>query len=153
MYQKKIKENNEKKIGCLFRNSLSIYFCFYLEPLLLDTCFLTCQITEIEDTCPPYASVLVDIDLLDKGWSGRKNPFHANVPWHFADGERFGVSLSTALDNDSPELLNTLFIPVRAKVLMPSAMVVSALPTQPATISLDSGAWATTRSSAPARSR
>lgn len=38
----------------------------YLESLLSDTCFLTSQFAEVEDTSPSHATVLVNFNLVNK---------------------------------------------------------------------------------------
>ena len=86
------------------------FFYVYLESLLLDTCFLAGEITEVENTCPSYAPVLINLYFINKWRSRREDPFHTNVTRHFTNGKSLSITLSAALDNDTPVLLYTLLI-------------------------------------------
>jgi hypothetical protein len=56
----------QKKMAVSFETAIFFVINSYLESLLLDTCFFTGQFTEVEDTCSSDATVLVDVNFLNK---------------------------------------------------------------------------------------
>ena len=78
---------------------------------LLDTCLLTLQVAEIEDTGATDFTVLVDFDGVDERGLIREDPFDTDAAGNFPDGESAGVGGGTAdLDDHASELLKSVLV-------------------------------------------
>ena len=78
--------------------------------LLLDTGFLTGEITQIEDAGAAHGTVLVDINLLDKRTGEGEDTLHSDAIGDLADSKGFSSSASTALQHNALEVLDSLFV-------------------------------------------
>ena len=56
----------QKKRLSLSKQPVGFFLERYLESLLFDTRFFTGQFTEVEDASPSYATVLIDVNTINK---------------------------------------------------------------------------------------
>src|SRR5664279_693516 len=87
-----------------------LYKKFLLEFLFADTCFLTCQITEVEYSCPAYFTVFIDFNFINKRGSNRKYPFNTYIPRHLSYGKSFSMFFTASLYNNPTVLLDSLLV-------------------------------------------
>jgi len=78
--------------------------------LFFDTGTLTDSLTQVEQACTTNLTAFYYFDIADKWRFNREDTLYAYTVRNFTYGERFGGTLATALNNNTLEVLDTLFV-------------------------------------------
>ena len=95
---------------CIARRTCGRSLLLDAHLFLLDTGFLTGEITQIEDAGAAHGTVLVDVDLLDERAGKGEDALHSDAVRDLADSKGLSSSASTALQDNALEVLDTFFV-------------------------------------------
>ncbi len=91
------------------RWAAALFFCSV--NLLADTCLLTGEVAEVEDTGAANLAELVDLDAVDERGLIGENPFYAHATGNLTHRESLGEGIHTTdLDHNATEFLKPFFI-------------------------------------------